>query len=109
MRQAQPRLRPSLFLLVESNSVTRLDSGSSNHLTHPVLWSLQVRQNTAWVLPVSFKGANGLDTLSMFFLRAMRKIQAKNIYTGIKQGGEAASRLASRSNRRQNFGGADIF
>jgi hypothetical protein len=45
----------------------------------------------------------------MFFLRAMRKIQAKNIYTGIKQGGEAASRLASRSNRRQNFGSADIF
>ena len=83
--------------LVEGEAVSGREFNTLSHLSDPVLRALEVGQNTCRAAGDILEAANGPDPLGLLLLRAVREIQAEDVYPGLYELKQPLGRPARRA------------
>ena len=108
MRKSDAGTVAGLGRLVEGEAVSCREFNTLRHLSDPVLRALKVGQDACRTACDILEAANGPDPLGLFLLRAVRKIQAKDVHAGLHELEKLLGRAAGRSDGCDDLGGALI-
>ena len=104
VRQADTVCIPLIRGLVKSQGLSNLKDRSLGNDANAMFRALKIGQNTGWLARARLKVTNGANASTLFFLRAMRKIQAKNVHTSRHQLFQHLWRRRHAAKRGYNFG-----
>ena len=89
---------------IKGNGLASDKFGAIGNDPDTVLWTLQIGKDAGRAACCVFHLSDQTDTLSLFGLCAMRKIQAKNIGTGVKQCAQGFCIAAGTAKGGNNLG-----